>query len=517
MKICPNCGAENEGNALTCILCEFEFDTVPEEINESSGTDEAFEGIADDNIHTVSTDSTDRHVVTNADVSSVNGYQDTEILSISSSSGRSKGILIALVSLFVIAGGITGGVLLMKSKSKNTDTKSEKNSVITSESKKDNADATVSTVEHTSQITTISNTTSIITTEITQEVTTDTSTALPQSNVIRYPADDISKYSQYIKAIEDNITNYNNKMLYKGIYDINETGYDLCDLNNDNVPELVINAGDIDIYSIYNGEVVNLTPFYGGNMNKGTFVYETGHISMTGASGATNGMTYYIYNGGSELDVVDNLINDYSTDSRVITNNGIEISEEEYNNIISSYGEKIDFSSTSVINLLDIVSQPIIDKNTKSGFTFFDSSETVKAELTNYTLINEEDVISISNQQQHLVYYNYPSNGSINIILGLCFIDNRLVGVNFGFESFLYDPSDIWENIKSNIIAGYGQPDSFDTDILSWNVDPFGSGTHFFLYNYGNGIQLSYYPNEEKMSNEGLLPIDISKLPLTLE
>lgn len=26
MKICPNCGAENEDNALTCILCEFEFD-----------------------------------------------------------------------------------------------------------------------------------------------------------------------------------------------------------------------------------------------------------------------------------------------------------------------------------------------------------------------------------------------------------------------------------------------------------------------------------------------------------
>lgn len=26
MKICPNCGAENEANALICVLCEYEFD-----------------------------------------------------------------------------------------------------------------------------------------------------------------------------------------------------------------------------------------------------------------------------------------------------------------------------------------------------------------------------------------------------------------------------------------------------------------------------------------------------------
>ena len=34
MKICPNCGAENTDNALSCVLCEFEFDNDTAEYSE---------------------------------------------------------------------------------------------------------------------------------------------------------------------------------------------------------------------------------------------------------------------------------------------------------------------------------------------------------------------------------------------------------------------------------------------------------------------------------------------------
>lgn len=155
-------------------------------------------------------------------------------------------------------------------------------------------------------------------------------------------------------------------------------------------------------------------------------------------------------------------------------------------------------------------------KSEKNGFTFFDSVSTVKHELTIYELLNETDEISISGEQQHLIYYKYPSPDNINIILGLCFVEDSLIGVNFGFESIMYSNSDIFKNIKNNITGKYGQPNHSDDTTVDWYADPFGPDTYFWLYDYGNGVQLSYFVNYEASEIDKLLPIDISTVPLTL-
>ncbi|MBO5164407.1 MAG: hypothetical protein J6B75_08250 [Ruminococcus sp.] len=197
-----------------------------------------------------------------------------------------------------------------------------------------------------------------ITTENGEQTTfsAPTTTSVSAKPTVRhYSSDEISSYPQYIKAIEDSVSYYDNKPQYK-IWDIYDTGYALCDINNDEIPELIISAGTLDIYSINNGEAVNLTPFYGGNMNSGTLVYETGYISLAGGSGNVSGITFFTYNGGSELDNIDSLSDDHSSGSRVITHNDVEITEEEYNNIIDSYGKQIEFDFTPVTDIISVKS-----------------------------------------------------------------------------------------------------------------------------------------------------------------
>jgi hypothetical protein len=171
-------------------------------------------------------------------------------------------------------------------------------------------------------------------------------TTIEQNNIKEYPASDISKYPQYINALKNNISSN----MYKGIYNVSDVGYALYDINSDNIPELVISAGNYDIYSIYNDEVVNLTPFWGANLVKGVIIYENGCIGMTSISGnGEGGTTYYKYSGGKGLETIDSI--SFNTLKATYSHKGQSISREEYDKLISSYGQQLKISFTHINNI----------------------------------------------------------------------------------------------------------------------------------------------------------------------
>ena len=150
--------------------------------------------------------------------------------------------------------------------------------------------------------------------------------------------------------------------MYKGIYNVSDVGYALYDINSDNIPELVISAGNKDIYSIFNGEVVNLTPFWGANLVKGVIIYENSCIGMTSISGnGEGGTTYYKYSGGKELEIIDSV--SFSTSEATYFHKGQSISREEYDKLISAYGQQLKISSTPINNISELNKKAVDDSN----------------------------------------------------------------------------------------------------------------------------------------------------------
>lgn len=109
MKICPNCGAENEDNVLKCMLCEFEFDT-----DVSSG----------------STSAPQTEETVKLPVMEKQELSSPKNISVSDSSGSGKGkiAIIALMAAVIFIGGVAGGILFMKNKGKSTEPPTSKSS-----------------------------------------------------------------------------------------------------------------------------------------------------------------------------------------------------------------------------------------------------------------------------------------------------------------------------------------------------------------------------------------------------
>lgn len=318
MRICPNCGAENDDNALKCVLCEFEFSDVPETEN-ASGV------VPDKSVQQETAEKQQKaaHQNVAADPSP------------SASKGKAKILIAALAALAVFAGGVVGGIFLMKDKEA---------------APSDNGTALSSATE-----TVISNDTTDAATTSAAATTSSTSTtteaAEAAKTVKEYPAADISKYQPYITALKDNI----NSGKYKGLYSVFEIGYALYDLNGDNTPELIVSAGNNDIYSIDNGTAVNLTPFWGGNMVNGILLYDSGNIGMTSISGnGEGGTTFYRYSRGKELEKVDSVSFALSATDTVYYHDGKEIPRDEYDKLIAANGKEISVSSTPVTDIAEI-------------------------------------------------------------------------------------------------------------------------------------------------------------------
>ena len=269
-------------------------------------------------------------------------------------------ILLGIIGVLILGVGLLGGMLLMKNKNGSS------NNAVTSDISVDNSAQTASSE------TTVVTADNAVTAAVSEASTTTTAVAV-QKIVKEYKAGEITKYPQYIKVLKDNMSNVSSSMKFKGLYDVSEIGYALYDINEDNTPELVISAGNPDIYSIYGGDAVELTPFWGGNSVKGIFIYENGYIGMTSISGnGEGGTTYYRYDGGKELKTVDYTTFDLQTSESEYYHDGQLISEEEFEKITSLFGQKISVSSTPVTNISEIKSY--IDQENSEKHTRYDPS-----------------------------------------------------------------------------------------------------------------------------------------------
>ena len=202
-------------------------------------------------------------------------------------------ILCGVIGALLLGLGVFGGMKLMKNKDSNNNI---------SPPAAESVSSTITSATNIIPVTTISTGATTTVVQQTEAATTAVITTAMQKVLKEYPASDISNYPQYINALKNNISSN----MYKGIYNVSDVGYALYDINADNTPELIVLAGNPDIYSIHNGEAVGLTPFWGGNMVKGIFLYESGYIGMTSVSPDGEAYTsYFKYSGGPDTKRVE--------------------------------------------------------------------------------------------------------------------------------------------------------------------------------------------------------------------
>lgn len=280
-------------------------------------------------------------------------------------------VLLGVIGVLILGVGLLGGMLFMNNKNNKNS-----NNIISDDVSNDTTSSNVTT-EALLETSINENVVTTVSAATTLPVSTVAQTTVPivvQKIVKEYSASDVVKYPQYIKAIKDNLYTDSSSVKYKSFYDISNLGYALYDINADNTPELVISAGGSpDVYSIYNGEAVGLTQFWGGNMVKGIFIYENGYIGMTAISGnGDGGTTYYKYNGKGELESIDYTLFNLQTSENEYYHNGQVVSKEEFDNVTAAYGQQISVSSTPLTNISEI--KAYVDQQNSPQYTKYDPS-----------------------------------------------------------------------------------------------------------------------------------------------
>ena len=182
MKICPNCGAENTDNALSCVLCEFEFDNDTAEYSENYA-----EPISEKKAESEPALASNKYTEPPVEARPIsNSNTASSVPEKASAAGKGKIIAIAAAALILVVGGIGIGVLMRKNKGSTPNNGSNSgNSVVTSmtETKGENTTAT-STIAETitkAQATITATETEATTVNTTSVIETTTKAAAPQA------------------------------------------------------------------------------------------------------------------------------------------------------------------------------------------------------------------------------------------------------------------------------------------------------------------------------------------------
>lgn len=470
MKNCPNCGAENKDDVKKCFLCVYEFESEEE-------TDKT---------------NTDDNLVTKQEKAN-ESYE-------SASSDRSKAIIIVLIVIIVVASLAVGGILFMNNR--NADKKGKPVSEV--------SNVEIKTNETSSQMPATN-----VVTEQTMETKDSISTTTAQ--VQHIDTMEAAKRAMYAHYDEQFQMEQNDS--YGFDFFDRDAQYAMYDVNSDGIDELFISYENVestgsDLYIYKDGEYIKSHSFYSG-----ADVCLSEHLLCEKVYGGGEMTKIYVISDNSILqkDEISELYNEE------FYHNDFVISEQEYYNLMSEYDAMdwihIPDNSDHISDLIDIsiYDQQTVD-NINNGFTFFDSVEYIKSYLTEYKLLDEYDSLGISNDVKHILHYQYPSQGNNEIILGLCFVDDKLIGINWGIWNNSYSVSDMYNIIKNNIISQYGEPNDCSDVTASWYVDPFGPGTSYWLYNFGDGVQISYFVEDDaEYEKTSLLPIDISSVPFIID
>ena len=134
-----------------------------------------------------------------------------------------------------------------------------------------------------------------------------------------------------------------------GAYNYRDNGFFLCDINNDDTPELFVTFTPDDDGIIFAGSIVNdeLVTFYemmGAGGVRGITLYDNGYIGLDSITGSLWGTTISKYDGGKGVTNVISVSHDLdpkATDkySKYLNNRSYSITESEYNSILDQYNK----------------------------------------------------------------------------------------------------------------------------------------------------------------------------------
>uniref|UniRef100_UPI0025EE92A5 leucine-rich repeat domain-containing protein n=1 Tax=uncultured Ruminococcus sp. TaxID=165186 RepID=UPI0025EE92A5 len=162
-------------------------------------------------------------------------------------------------------------------------------------------------------------------------------------SLVFYEPAEIYNYPLYLEKVRDLKTN--------GVYSSQKNGFFLCDINNDDMPELFAtfdteNGGILFAGTIYNNELVSFYELMGIGAARSIVLYDNGYIGFRGVSSSIYGTTISRYSGGEHLtgviavstDLAPNATNEFY---KYLDNsgNGIPITESEYDSILNQYKE----------------------------------------------------------------------------------------------------------------------------------------------------------------------------------
>ena len=113
-----------------------------------------------------------------------------------------------------------------------------------------------------------------------------------------YSSDKINDYPAYLEKLKD--------MQNTGMYRDQNNGFFLCDINEDDTPELFVtfNTEEPDLLfagSVYSGELVTFAEFTGAGMLRGITLFDNGAIGITSGGNEGHGMSYKYYSGGNSF------------------------------------------------------------------------------------------------------------------------------------------------------------------------------------------------------------------------
>ena len=351
MRICPNCGAENEDNALTCILCELEFDDITEEASEPAPAEEYDEPFEEAESKSVADTVDYVESINEKPTAAPMNSAASDFERASSSGGKGKIIAIAGAVIVLVAGGIRVGAFLLNDKNKTPESSSNISS-----------SAAVSTTASSKAEETTSAPKSTETTTKTQETMTTTETEPVETTAPTVEKKDTTE------AVKQALQQH---MKEQGSLDAAPT-YALYDVNADGIDELFISymnfeSTGTDLYLYKNGTYVNSHNFY-----TGASICLSEKAFMENVYGGGEMTKIYVLTDDGLLQK-DEFKKIYGADITFYHNDFI-ISESEYNQFIAQYDAKewikVTDNSKPVSELIDTsaYSKPVSNNNPYAGY-----------------------------------------------------------------------------------------------------------------------------------------------------
>ena len=407
-------------------------------------------------------------------------------------------VLSGIIAVLLAGGGILGGLLLMKNKAD----KSERTESSESETQVQpaNENAASSSDEDTSVVSTETTTPSDSGAETATEV--QTSPAITGNKLKFYPSDKINDYPVYLEKLRDLQNN--------GIYREQNNGFFLCDINDDNIPELfaTFNTKDQDILfagSIYSGELVPFAEFMGAGPLRGITLFDNGAIGITSTGNEGHGVSYITYGGGNSLYEQNNgyesisYIYENGALSYISYQNGSQekhITEEEAEQIQKKY-VKAAYTAAPISSVIDTAKLPDDSKYIGEGYVITESTDLNMRSEPNS---NSKVIASIPKNTKIDCYESGTNGWYIAYYKGETgYVSSEFVSIGSDGSSTVINGVTVYSCSKSGRINTHGgNLPSITLDYITggdWKTlrDSLGNGWHIKAERYCNSKGITWY------------------------